>query len=658
MNLKYLILFLSVLFSTRTIAQQVANEPSHPLNQPVSIAELQMKSYDKDTSAEALMLYDYGTAQLYENDYGFTVKYNYIQRIKIFKKTAFDYATIKVPLYFEHNSKNEFVTGTKGTTYNLENGQIIVHELKEDAIFKTKVEKNYQTLSFTLPQVKEGSIIEFSYTIESPYPFKPRNWYFQTSIPVLVSEYKFKSPSNFGYRIVNQGLSYLTYNKDLSDRELFSYHWIARNIPPIKEEPYLTSLNNFYSMIHFELAEYWVHGMADVKSFTTTWANFDRDLLNDVNFGGAIKRTGFLSDYTKAIKLIAPQDTLERIKTAYRFIQQNMTWNGELSKYSENNSLKDVFQKKIANSGEINLMLIGLLQDLGIDADPVIISTRKHGIIWKDYPALTRFNNVIGHVVVGGQTILLDATNLSMSLGMLPEYCINGEGRLIDWKASRWIPLETKEKNIKYTQASFEINPTDASLSGTLKISGLGYHALELRENYNTLGEKKYSESMLQALPTWENTKINYLDFKYNPDSLKIPVIQFETKVNDAFNMTNDRIYFNPMIIQRLDNNPFKNPDRTYPVDLTYLQEETFTASYQIPEGYVIEEMPKNVRFSMPNDAARYTYLAVQNENSINFSSKIQLKKIVYPVEEYSALREFYAQIVAKQAEQIVLKKK
>lgn len=655
------LLFLSFILSgsLSVFSQQIQDNPALPLNKPVSVEQLKMKSYEKDTSADAVVLYDYGNATFIETDHNYLIRYEYVKRIKILKKSGVNKANAKIFLYNDKASgRGEQIYKISGITYNMENGSIVTYEMSKDARFVEKEDEYFEKVSFTLPQVKEGSVIDIAYTIESPFPFKPKNWYFQGNAPVITSEYIFSAPRNFSYRVINQGLAYITTNKDETSKEYQYYHWIAENIPAINPEPYLTTLNDYVSSIHFELAEYWVNGMPNAKSFTTTWPNLDKELLYNSYFWGELRKVGFLDEYTKSIRQISPADTLARAKAAYAFIQQNMNWNGEMSKYTENTSLKNAFSKKQGSSAEINLMLTGLLQDLGINANPVILSTRDHGKVWKDFPLITRFNYVIAHVNIGGEDILLDATSQLLSFGMLPEHCLNGEGRIIAKRNSRWIPITPNEKSVKFTTTNFNIDPSNASLEGTINVSGLGYNALNFRENVSQNGKAKFVESLKKNQPLWENPSIELKDFEFNQDSVKTPKIIIKTKINDAVGTFNEKILLNPMLGEELKSNPFINPNRTYPVDIAYLREENFSGSYKLPEGYVVDEMPKSIRIAMPNDAARFTYIVSEVNGILNVSCRVHLKKTFFAVEEYGTLREFYSQIVAKQAEKIVLKKK
>jgi hypothetical protein len=129
--------------------------------------------------------------------------------------------------------------------------------------------------------------------------------------------------------------------------------------------------------------------------------------------------------------------------------------------------------------------------------------------------------------------------------------------------------------------------------------------------------------------------------------------------VNELATVAGERIYFNPVMYNPQKENPFKNPERKFPVDFGALIEETNIVSYTIPTGYMVEEMPKSAKIALPDDGGRFTYIVgVSEEGKISISSKVALKKTMYFAEEYEVLRKFYDQIVQKHAEQIVLKKK
>jgi hypothetical protein len=122
--------------------------------------------------------------------------------------------------------------------------------------------------------------------------------------------------------------------------------------------------------------------------------------------------------------------------------------------------------------------------------------------------------------------------------------------------------------------------------------------------------------------------------------------------------ITGNTIYFNPFIIGHADENPFKTEKREYPVDFVNTFEEFYMAKIAIPEGYAIEELPQSKIFALANNAGRYTYNLIQTGNVLTLISSFSINKPMFIQDDYHHLREFYNLVIAKQAEQIVLKKK
>lgn len=181
----------------------------------IDISDLQMKVYPKDTSAEAVVLGDIGRAYFeYSQTEGFQVVYERVRRVKILKKSGYDWATVKVPLYIsKNNNGKEDLYDLKGFTYNLENGQIIKEKLEKESVFLDKKDDSHSVKRFTFPKIKEGSIVEYSYKIKSDFFYNFRDWTFQSSIPVAWSEFSVSVPDYFTYRQLMQGYEPLAINE-------------------------------------------------------------------------------------------------------------------------------------------------------------------------------------------------------------------------------------------------------------------------------------------------------------------------------------------------------------------------------------------------------------------------------------------------------------
>src|SRR5690606_34800525 len=102
---------------------------------------------------------------------------------------------------YKKDNNAEKISDITATTYNIENGKVTQVKLEKSAIFEENYDENHTLAKFTFPNIKEGSVITYSYTLESPYIYKYKDWEFQSDIPKLYSEYNTSIPANYEYNI-------------------------------------------------------------------------------------------------------------------------------------------------------------------------------------------------------------------------------------------------------------------------------------------------------------------------------------------------------------------------------------------------------------------------------------------------------------------------
>lgn len=102
--------------------------------------------------------------------------------------------------YYQKGTGRENVNSVKGFTYNLEGGKVQKDRLNNSAVFDEQTSEYWFAKKFTMPNVKEGSVIDVSYTITSDFVCNLRDWEFQHSIPVVWSEYRARIPEYFDYK--------------------------------------------------------------------------------------------------------------------------------------------------------------------------------------------------------------------------------------------------------------------------------------------------------------------------------------------------------------------------------------------------------------------------------------------------------------------------
>jgi hypothetical protein len=611
----------------------------------IPIEDMTMTSYAKDSSAAAVVLVDYGEA--YVDVSSFKMNFERHVRIKILKTEGFHWADVAIRYYRDGDRINSL----KAATYNLENGKIVATEVTKDNIFKGKFNRSRDVTKFTFPAVKAGSVIEYKFTLSSDDAANFPNWEFQRSIPIRHSEYWALIPDFFIYEKYMQGYLSCQYNvekKGLAGQTANGHHWIVKDAPAFIEEPFMTSENDYISRINFALSHVDIPGQP-IQEIMGSWAKLNEQLLENQAFWRSVKGSGFLKDDVATITA-GITDPTEKIKAIHAYVRTNIEWDGEQDYYAD--ALKKILEQKKGTSGDINILLASMLDKAGFDLDLVLLSTRDHGFVRKPYPMRRQFNYVVCAVRLADKTILLDGTEKFLPMGILPPRCLNGEGLVISKDRHGWMNLETKTKARTVTSADFSIDAAGL-LKGKMSMQRTGYDAISMRNRYTAKGEETYVKDFLKN-KTWEVEKSEFTNMK---ELDAVPVESHELSISDHASVAGDVIYVNPFVISSLSNNPFTQETRLYPVDYGPLIEDIYMLKLNVPEGFKTDELPTNKALALPNNAAKFMYNVIQNGNVITVTRSFQVNRSIFGQEDYAALKEFYNQVVAKHAEQIVFKK-
>ena len=620
-----------------------------------TLDELKMTIYDKDSTASAVVLYEHANVYLDpKNNYNTRTDFYY--RIKILNKTAFDQANISIDLYKKKKAKD-----IKAITYNLsEIGAKKSTSLSKDKIFKVQETKNWASYKFTMPNIKIGSVIEYSYSIISPYS-GISDWYFQSDIPKIKSEFDAAILGNYNYNVRIIGFLKLDKDKPSVDKKCIYidgigqgacaiYSYGLNNIPAFKKEDYMLSEKNYLSRLSFDLKSY-TSPRGVTENYTTTWKNADKKLKKIFFNNQTSKKNFFKKRISKDILSI--ENKLEKAKKIYSFIQNHYTWN---KKYwnSEDEAVKDAFNDKTGTAGEINLSLYNAFKAADINVDLVILSTRKNGLPTKLYPIIFDFNYVIIKATIDNEEYYLDATDKFSPFGQVPFRTLNGQARIINYKKeSNWVTLKPKFKSSKSITAKLVLNK-DGDFVGNLLIRRQGYSAQLQRKKLDNIGDEAYIDDFEEDNPDVEveDYKVTFQD---KLDSQLQEVFKVNVLMNDHLS---EKIRINPFFFNRLTENPFKLKERNYPVDFGYAKKNNFVISLEIPDNYKVTQLPKQVAISLPNKAGRFILKTVNKGNIINIYSRMDIMKSYFNSEEYFALKEFFKQIVIAENSYITIEKK
>jgi hypothetical protein len=652
------------------VGQGLAQQKPMQLGE-VSLQDVQMTSYAPDPNASAVILYDYGRIHFRRNFAGWPQAiYERHCAIKILNKDGYEWADIEVPFVkVKGGYQRERVTELEGITYNLHNGQVKKTLLDKSAKFKEKVGPTFNLAKFAMPEVKEGCVIEYRYEIVSDFFYEIRPWEFEKAIPVRQAILEIEDPFILDFEVFDQNCGNFVVKekteKKLNNGSEVTYRWERQDQPAYRKEAYINNISDHICKINVHLSainlpEYKDYSFATVSSSWQTFAEtqsrrFEWMMTDSTGLNAAVGPV-----------VQANPTRMGRLLGIYDFLRKKVkrTENGSVwgSTYDLDRA-KTILDSGRATAFEINVLLMRMLQVANMSAFPVLLSTRPHGKVNRDYPSSRNFNYMVVYAscdsVFTGESIgyILDATDSTREAGMLPTKALNGEGLLLLGDTLHtWLPLQDGYLSSMNMTSLATIAP-DGKLEGEVTSSARGYLALDLRKEMKEEKDEEDSVVLNKALKFHEfsGAKLTH----ENLDAPDKPLISKMKFVGHEFaEVSAARLYFNPMLSFQYKENPLKPEERKYPIDFGYTLVNGFYATFVLPEGFVAEEMPKSTKFQLADKSLVYEYRIQAQADRIQLMSKLSVNRPVFAPDEYGQVRDFFAQIVAKQNEQVVLKKK
>jgi hypothetical protein len=631
------------------------------MNEAEGQKEYEIKQYDKDPLAEAVVISDEGKSSFQLTDYeDFEIIFERMTTIKIFTKAGLKWSEFSIPFYKE-GGKSEFITDLVGITYNQVNGIFVKTELQPKNIYEEKINGNWYSKKFAMPDVKEGSVIFVSYKISSPYRFNFRSWEFQRSIPVIFSRYITKMVPFYEYRYVLQGTDRLDEFKNYVEDGIagrfgssygsieyknMDYEFIMRDVPAFKDESYITSINDYIIKLDFQLSVIHHLGGRD-EQVVSTWPKLSDELIDNEDFGKYLKNsTRKCKEITEEMNL-GSKSTLEKAKAIDRYVKSNFSWDGH-SRIFTSKSTKDFLSAKTGNAADLNLLLIGMLNAVGIEANPVILSTRSNGKIKVDYPFAHLFDYVIAQAKIDGVTYLLDATEPFAVFGEIPTRCFNDKGFVVQKNKVEWVTPKSNSNSVSEYQFDLSLNSSTDSLCGKCKLVSTGYDAIGLRKKF--VSSYKELKTQLAGTNSPSSDSLKSLNLK---DIEKPFEISYDLK--SSIDKVEDKIIISPFSNSTMTENPLKQPVRNYPVDMVYKNADKFQSTIKIPSGYKILTKPDNM--TIDNKLVKITYSTEVLNDDIKITGYYEFKNDVYVSADYVELKGYFNRIVDKFNEKLVLVK-
>ncbi|WP_299273933.1 hypothetical protein [uncultured Psychroserpens sp.] len=645
----------------------------------VSKEELEQKQHAIDSTASAAVLYKNENIYFeFADEKGFMQRREVHERIKIYDKEGFDYATEKIFLYRGNGGSIERLSGLKGYTYNLIDGKIQKDKLKKDGIFEEDANEFIEINTITMPNVKEGCIIEFVYNVTSPF-LGIDDIVFQYSIPIDKLDLRIASPEYYVYnKKVNPRAFYYPDIKSSTENKSATYKKTVQNnqasrsvknyssgsfeykvnvltanetdIPSLKGEAYAGNMDNYRAKMSLELSAILNSYGAVEKSFSSNWENVSKSIYDGSDFGNQLNKSNFFKDDIATLMASATDD-FQKGFILQSYIKSKVKWNG-LYGFRTHKGTRKAYKEGEGNVADINLLLIAMLRSQGVNASPVLVSTKDHGVPL--FPTRKGFNYVICMIESQDSYALFDATEMYSMPNVLPQRVLNWQGRVIkDDGTSRWVSLRPTGKAKGSTALNVKIND-DFSVNGKVRRNITDHLAMSYRKRNTGISDDEHRKRLEKNNGDIEVTEIEY----QNGTNITEPVkLSYNYALKDGIDEIGDNLYFAPMLFMATKECPFKLEERQYPIDFIFPFEDKYMINIMIPEGYQVESLPESGIFEFKDGESKFTYRVKENGNFLQFNIALEINTSFINSADYKVFKEFFEMIVEKQSEQVVLKK-
>jgi hypothetical protein len=613
---------------------------------PVSPDELKMTSDPKAPGAPAIYLYrqvDRDDTNGHEIDFA---------RIKILTEEGRKYADVEIPFVKEQVQVHGIKARTMqqdGTTADF-NGKVY-----EKTVVKAKGLK-VLAKTFTLPDVRVGTIIEYSYSVDfnQGYVYDSR-WILSEELFTKKAKFSLKPSPDFALRWswpIGLPVGTQPPAKQGSDIRLET-----QDVPAFQVEDFMPPEDTLKFRVDFVYSE----GSAETDQ-TKFWkqqgkkwyGSFDSFVNKRKAMEQAVAQIVSSSDAPE-VKLQKIYDRVLQVRNT-SFERERTTQEAKRDNQKDTNSVEDVWKHGYGSARAVNWLFIALARAAGIDANSVYISARS--TYFFDPRAMNPYqlNADVVLVKLSGKDIYVDPGAKFAPVGLLPWYETNVQGLLLDKDGGQWVVTTLPESSSAKIERKADLMLSDdGTLEGKLTITFGGLEALELRtdeRDEDDAGRKTVLENLVkEAIPVGVDVELtNKPDWVRPSPTL---VAEYHLKVPGWVSGAGRRALFPMGLFGSSEKHVFEHADRVHALYFRHPYLKSDDISITLPLGWRVSSVPAPI--TRDAKAAVYTVESADVQGSLHVSRSLRVELLFLDKDKYGALRQFFQLVRTGDEQQVVL---
>lgn len=611
--------------------------------------EVSSTKYEGSGNYPAEVLYRSAHYRIDSNGFMYT---DIVDRIKIYRKEESQgFLDHEISVYDDGRGNSETLSNLKATTYNWEDGKVVSTKIEKDSKFKSKEDKNYTVSKFAFQNVKDGSVVEYSYSIMTPFLGSTAPFYVEERVPSKYVEFVFDTPKYLGYNINYRG-DLTPRHREVKQKTVYGgdyqiYRFGYENVPAFEEEEFVMNLKNYKTVLRAELNSTFFNN--EYKSYALSWEDIRKRLYEHDDFGSQLKKQNAVNDLLPSdIKSIS--NKYDKAAAVLTYVQKNYSFNHEDRLFCDQ-SIKSLISSKVGNSAEINLFLTMLLRSVGLQANPVVLSTVDRGLLQAYMPSIHQLNFVLASFEDEGKIYLLDGTSKQSVINMMTPRAFNQYGLIMTEKEVKQINVVYPDTSETFLTVNADLS-TDRSFKGHFTDRDTKLYAMLVNEHYLENQEafaKEYKDKYKFAL---SNLHSGVLDNSNFETSLDFSADNFVDQIGS-------KLVFNPLLFLYADTHSFtQESPRRSPIEFVSSNKKHKKVTITLPEGYGFENVPKSKKFRTDDNSIQYYYVVTQEGNKLTVETSTFVLGTAFPKDYYPAFKQIFDNITKLESQVVTAAKK
>ena len=375
----------------------------------------------------------------------------------------------------------------------------------------------------------------------------------------------------------------------------------------------------------------------------------DKQLLEDKEFGGRLGNNPLKTEMQEAgVADIA--DPVERIMAIYRLLKDRVKWNEKYTLFAK--SADKGLEEGSGSNASINFILINMLRDAGFEAYPAVMRSRNKGFLTNARATVKEVNTFVVAIKVGDKLSYLDGSIDDGWLDVLPAHLLVDRARIVSKdKPTEWVDLRRVSESKSQSIVKGKLQ-ADGTLQADIQTKYTGLEAASLRHDFRTATD---SATFVSELAQELNCEIESLALTHHHGLG--PDVERNMHVTKQYDAAGDIIYLNPWVLNVMSENPLTEEERTLPIEFPYIYTENLASVITLPEGYVVEELPKSLMIKSEDGKLSCVIASTSDGSTLSSRCQMQVGRLFFTPKEYPFVKSFLDEVYKRLQDVIVIKK-